>query len=126
MKIKRFKLKEGVTREYLIGLGARVGGSWIMSRSEDKNNTLFIHNGCYRKDSQLEISFDIGFGENLDTWNDTDCIIVLDDDFCQPYIPFYTHFHEDVTGFPALEFVIEKYNEYMSSLPFLEEKGKQE
>ena len=51
-----------------------------------------------------EISVIIAFPENLSEWNDFDYILVLDEDFCQPYGE-----------------VIETYNEFVSSLIFLEE-----
>lgn len=69
----------------------------------------------------FEFSIDIGFTDDINYWNDYDNVIVLDEDFLQPYIPFYTNFENDITDFPCLEKTIETYNKYMNSLDFLEE-----
>lgn len=69
-----------------------------------------------------EISVTIAFPQDLSEWNDFDYILVLDEDYGQPYGPFY-HFLEGKIEKPwdGLIDVIEAYNEFMSSLIFLEE-----
>ena len=69
-----------------------------------------------------EISVIIAFSEDLSRWNDFDYVLVLDEEFCQPYGPFY-HFMSGEIKEPwnGLKEVIEAYNEFMSSLIFLEE-----
>lgn len=115
MKIKRYKLKDGTTKQDLINFGARKGGIWI-----NKDSILFISK-CFSYKG-LEFDIDIAFTENLCDWNDFDNILVLDDDFCQPYTPFYgENYGKDIQGFEYLEAVIERYNNYLDSLPFLEE-----
>lgn len=123
MKIKRYKLKDGVTKEELISLGAKEGGSWI-----GKSIKLFIGKFCCFKDKKQRINFefsiDIGFKDNISDWNDFDNVIILDEDFLQPYTPFYgKNFGKEVKNFPVLEECIRLYNEYMDSLSFLEEVG---
>lgn len=49
----------------------------------------------------------------FDDFEDT---LVLDDDFCQPYTPFYgDNYKKDVKDFPFLEKVIDRYNQVMNS-----------
>lgn len=68
-----------------------------------------------------EIAVTVTFPADLYDWNDFDFVIVLDEDFGQPYTPFYHYMNGEINLFPFLEKVIRKYNEFMSSLPFLEE-----
>ena len=72
--------------------------------------TLLMFTGC-RKAELLGLE-----------WNDFDYILVLDEDYGQPYGPFY-HFMSGEIKEPwdGLKEVIEAYNEFMSSLIFLEE-----
>lgn len=69
----------------------------------------------------FNFSVDIGFTDDINNWNDCDNVIVLDEDFLQPYTPFYANFENDITNFPCLEKTVETYNDYMDSLDFLEE-----
>ena len=68
-----------------------------------------------------DISITIAFPEDFSKWNDFDYVLVLDEAFGQPYGPFYHYMGGKIELFPYLENVIEKYNEFMSSMPFLEE-----
>ncbi len=69
-----------------------------------------------------EITVNIVFPENLAEWNDFDYILVLDEDFGQPYTPFYNFLNWPEKGsFPYLGNIVKAYNEFMSSLPYLEE-----
>ena len=105
-KIKRFKLKEGrQTKEDLDRHGFRDGGKWIIKdakrffsktiRKEDKN---------YHQD--YEISFNIAFGEDLSTFNDFDNVLILDEEFGQPYTPFYDYLNGEIEDFPFLSCLI--------------------
>lgn len=117
MKIKRFKLKDNVTRDDLISLGFRSGGSWIKKDAE-----LFLSRCYYRKKTDFEYSIGIAFSSDIQDWNDFDNVLVLDEDFGQPYTPFYgDNYGKDITDFPVLEDVISNYNKFMSSLSILEE-----
>ena len=68
-----------------------------------------------------DISITIAFPEDFSKWNDIDYVLVLDEAFGQPYGPFYHYLNGKTVIFPYLEEVITKYNEFMSSMPFLEE-----
>ena len=117
MKIKRFKLKDNVTRDDLIALGFRNGGSWIKKDAE-----LFLSRCFEYKETEFEYSISIAFSSDINDWNDFDNVLVLDEDFCQPYIPFYgDNYGKDITDFPTLENIIFKYNEFMSGLGIFEE-----
>jgi hypothetical protein len=117
MKIKRFKLKDNITREDLIALGFRNGGSWIKKDAE-----LFLERCFEYKNTHFEFSVGIAFSSDINDWNDFDNVLVMDEDFGQPYTPFYgDNYGKDIHGFPTLENTILKYNEFMSGLGILEE-----
>lgn len=92
-----------------------------------KDAVAYIHKYIKIKLPKSTYFFDLDIGftskEYIDNenWNDFDNVIILDEEFDQPYTPFYHHFGEEVDEFPVLENLIEQYNEYMKSLPFLEE-----
>lgn len=121
MRIKRYSIRDGTTIEDIKAAGGRDGGTWI-----NKESKLFISKYCEYKPTQFEFSIGIAFKDNLADWNDFDNVLVLDEDFCQPYTPFYgENFGKDITNFPTLENCIEQYNQFMDSLPFLiEDKTK--
>ena len=117
MKIKRFKLADGVTKEELLALRFRRGGSWIMKDAE-----LFLSRTFYNQVTNFEYSIDIAFGSDINDWNDFDNVLVMDEDFGQPYGPFYgENYGKDISDFPELENVILTYNHYMSTLGIFEE-----
>lgn len=114
MKINRYKLKDGVTKDDLLKLGFRPGGTYI---KEDADIAWF-------RTLVDSISLNIAFPEDISKWNDFDYVIVLDDDFGQPYTPFYSHYEDDEDSecFDFLRKVITAYNKVMDSLGFLEKK----
>ena len=118
MKAKSYKLTYIPTTEQLIKLGARPGVTWINQYSE----WYISFRGAF-PDSSGDFSICIGFPnfeESLVEWDDFNYVLVLDDDFGQPYTPFYgKNYKKDVQDFPYLEFVIEKYNEFMDGFEFL-------
>ena len=117
MKIKRFKLREGVTKDELMALGFKPGGSWIKKDAE-----LFLGKCFYYKPTNFEYSIDIAFGSNIQDWDDFNNVLVLDDDFGQPYTSFYgKNYGKNVVGFPTLENVIENYNKFLGGLDIFEE-----
>ena len=121
MKAKSYKLKYVPTAEQLIKLGARPGGIWF-NRSPGWyiSITREFPNSC--GDFSIYIGFP-DFEKGLAEWDDFNYVLVLDDDFGQPYTPFYgENYKKDIQDFPCLEFVIEKYNEFMDSFDFLCEK----
>ena len=117
MKAKSYKLKYIPTTEQLIKLGAQPGGMWF-NRVE-----WYISFTGEFPDSCGNFSIYIGFPDfekGLAEWDDFNFVLVLDDDFGQPYAPFYgKNYKKDIQDFPCLEFVIEKYNEFMDSFDFL-------
>ena len=120
MKAKSYKLKYIPTTEQLIKLGARPGGTWINQYSDLYISITREFPGS-RGDFTIYIGFPV-FEEGLAKWDDFSFVLVLDDDFGQPYAPFYgKNYKKDVQNFPCLEFVIEKYNEFMDSFDFLYE-----
>lgn len=118
MKINRYSIKKGTTIDEIKAAGGRDGGSFIM-----KDTKFYIMKSFYYRASDFEFSVGVAFKKDVSDWNDYDNVLVIDEDFCQPYAPFYgENFGKDITDFPTLEYCIEKYNEVMDSLPFLEEK----
>ena len=113
--IKRYKLKNGVTHEFLLANGCKEGGAWI-----DGNAVFYIS-----KPLVNEISLNIGFPNDLGKWNDCYYVLVLDENFGQPYTPlFYNYAQTRIRGgkpFKLLSRVIAAYNKTMDSLPFFEE-----
>jgi len=127
-QIKRYKLKDGITKDDLIKAGCKEGNAiWIIKEGcvLYKTHYVEITSIIEGKKYKFDYDIDIAFTENFSDWNDFDNIIVLDEDFCQPYTPFYgENFGKEVTGFICLENLIKEYNRYMDSLPFLEEISK--
>ena len=68
-----------------------------------------------------EITLNIGFPEDLSKWNDFDYVLVLDEDFGQPYGPFYHYMGNKIPAFPELLEIVNAYNREMSKLDYLEE-----
>ena len=118
MKAKSYKLKYIPTKEQIIKLGARPGGTWI-----NQDSDLYISITRKFPGSCGYFSISIGFPDfekGLAEWDDFNFVLVLDDDFGQPYTPFYgKNYKKNIQNFPCLEFVIETYNEFMDSFDFL-------
>ena len=116
MKIKRFKIKPGV--DIFVHPCGRIQRIIYGPVKYVNENSVggFWESLCHG------ISVTIAFPQDLSEWDDFDYILVLDEDFGQPYVPFY-HFLEGKIEKPwdGLREVIEAYNEFMSSLTFLEE-----
>ena len=120
MKAKSYKLKYTPTEEQLIESGARSGGSWI-----DEESKMYISKSFILPEYDFEFSIDICFKADISDWNDFDNVLVLDEDFGQPYTPFYRdNYKKEISNFPCLEYCIEKYNEFMGSFDFLCEVTK--
>ena len=118
MRIKRFALKSGITMDDILkNKKVQDGGSYVQ---EDCKKILFLP-------LVESIELNIGFPEDLSEWNDYDYVLVLDEDFCQPYTPFYHYWDCSEKGedygyvFQFLNNVINRYNETMESMEFLEE-----
>ena len=112
MKIKRFKLKENVTEDDLIQLRFQQGGSFVNE------------NAKWLKFKTLDnfVSVNLTFPEYLQDWNDFVYVLLLDEDFGQPYSPFYNYFLVDAKeGPPALNNIVYQYNKFMEELGLFEE-----
>lgn len=113
LQINRYKLKDPNTAESeIMKYNIRNGGGFI-----SQDTTVFLFAPLYK-----EITLNIGFPRDLSVWNDLDHIIVLDEDFGQPYTPFYKYLNgEEVNNTsPFLQRVIIAYNETMNKYSFLE------
>lgn len=117
MKVKRYKIKDGTTKGKLIECGFKSGGSWVRDDAE-----LILTRFFENKKIRFEFSINIVFSSGIADWNDLGNVLVEDESFCQPYTPFYEMCRKTkVNPFPALEYIVNTYNDFMSSLPFLEE-----
>lgn len=116
MKIKRFKMKPDA--DISVFPWGRISGIIHGPVKYVNENSV-----CgFWENLHHDIVVIVAFPKDLSEWNDFDYILVLDDVFAQPYGPFY-HFLEGKIQEPwdGLKKVIEAYNEFMSSLIFLEE-----
>lgn len=135
-KIKRYKLKDSITKEQLLKMGCKESEnlSYICKGAVlGKTNCIDIHFtyphiGRNGKTKQIkatsEFDVDIAFTDNIQNWNDFDNIIVLDSDWCQPYYPFYNYLDGKIgikTSPMVLPLLVAEYNKYMDNLEFLEE-----
>lgn len=119
MKAKSYKLKYIPTEGQLIDARAKLGGIWI-----NKESVFYIAKFFRHPKYNFEFSINICFKEDISDWNDFDNVLVLDEEFGQPYTPFYDRYKKEVSSFPCLEYCIEKYNEFMDSFDFLCEVTK--
>ena len=65
------------------------------------------------------LSILVAFDRDMDDWNDYDNVSIRDE-YSFYYSPFFDYWDEEVEDNPDLQYVIEVYNDYMDSLPFLE------
>ena len=107
VKITRFRIKPGA----VMPDDAREGGSWI-----NPGATHFISKTFPFPDAGY-FSVNIAFCGGLEGWDDFDNVLVLDEDFGQPYTPFYNTEYKLCDPFPCLKYVIDTYNHYMKNLP---------
>lgn len=110
MKINRYRLKNDFKAWEHCPIPIRTGGSYICPGS------------VYYMGQELtgDIWLYICFPAKNEDWNDFDYVEVLDDAFCQPYIPFYNYLVNGGECFEFLKVVIMAYNAAMDSLDFLE------
>lgn len=101
-QIKRYELNKDVTVEKLKENGFKEGG--IMKELVSPKYHL---NKCLVDDIEMLIEIDTTLA-----FDDTENILVLDDDFCQAYGEFYNKEADD----PFLNKVITKYNQVMDEL----------
>jgi hypothetical protein len=112
MKAKSYKLKYVPTVQQLRDAGFRPGGAWIHAEAFMFAERCLAH----------ELSVSICFFPELGVWDDFHNILVLDEEFGQPYTPFYSeNYKKDIKNFPVLEYCIRQYNDFLGSFDFLEE-----
>lgn len=127
--INRYKLKDGITiQDIETEIKQRLredksfhgmfgkGGTWINDKTHV--DTHFISCQCGNQD----ISLNIGFPGDLSQWNDFEDVLILDEDFGQPYGPFYNVMDDKTKAFPFVLNIIGNYNKLMNSFSFLEKK----
>ena len=111
--INKYRIKEGTTIEDILkelkakNIQNAEGGSWVNKNAYHVLWKVLV--------SSIEV--DIALPKDLSEWDDFDYVLVMDDDFGQPYTPFYSE-----ESFPALLNIIGHYNKFMDSLDFLERK----
>ena len=120
VKINRYKLKDNIQEADLEKFPLKQGGRFIAA-----DVSVFLYNAIGK-----DISLNIGFPKDLSKWNDFDYITVIDDEFGQPFLPFYKYLDgTDANNVsPFLRRVIANYNKTMDSYEFLEklnEKSEQ-
>lgn len=112
IEIKRFELIPDADIHTLFRL--REGGSWIHSDSK-----YFVSRTYADKNSEISIS--VAFPDDLTNWNDFDYVLVLDEDFGQPYTPFYRRWNGESVDFSFLDTIVSEYNRFMCSIPIIKE-----
>ena len=121
MKINRYQIKESVTLETLLK---------YRFMKHNSPATYIYKDVIYTRNIPLydDIELYIGFPEDLSRWNDFDYVLVMDDQFGQPYTPFHNYLNGKCKEFPYLQKVIKEYNRVMDSFDFLQKseskKGK--
>lgn len=135
MKANTYRLKHGTTMQDILSLPGvskgsasyvREGADAYLNKSIYKTMRVTMHDddasSTWTEKREYEISIIISFdSSDLESWNDFDNVLVLDEDFCQPYTAFYgDNYKKDVSGFPFLEWVIGEYNALFDALPVFE------
>lgn len=111
-KAKSYKLKDDITSEHLLNIGFKEG-YWNYKDGE-----------CVSKSIQLMDSMELELFVKTNPMNfdDFENVIVMDSDFCQPYVPFYgDNYKKVIDGGNYLTEVIKRYNEEMDKLGVFEE-----
>ena len=118
--INRYKIKNGYTIDDVL--------KELKKRKiyVNEGNASYINeNARYSFSKPLDdddlIGVCVGFPEDISTWDDIGYVLVLDEDFGQPYMPFYN----GKEMFSFLKETIDSYNKFMDSLVFLERKDKE-
>lgn len=107
-KINTYKLKDGINKEDLDRLEFNEG-SWQRQYKDIE---------CMSKSIQLnkDVIMYITIKTNPFEFDDFEDTLVLDDRFCQPYIPFYgENYKKDANGKTYLGKIIQKYNKVMNN-----------
>lgn len=104
MKIKDYKLKKPVNISNLLEDGFNYSTDCkFLSKYIQLKGSIYLSIRAYLKDYSVEID-------------------ILDDDWCQYYIPFYEYKDNKIKSFKFLEQIIKAYHMEMDSLKSFEEK----
>ena len=123
MKIKKYKLNENVSIETLKKNGFKEGGFM-----NEVPSPKYKYNKYLVDDIELCIEISVNEDKSL-SFDDFNNVLVLDDEFCQPYTDFYNTQNPDSIVSGYLNRVISKYNEEMDELVkkgILQEQYKKE
>ena len=135
MKANTYRLKPGTAMQDILSIPgvSKSSASYVrecsdayLDKSIYKTMRVTMHDddasSTWTEKREYEISIIIAFdSSDLESWNDFDNVLVLDEDFCQPYTPFYgDNYKKEVSDFPFLEWVISEYNALFDSLPVFE------
>ena len=104
-KKKTFELSDDLSIDKLAAAGFRSGG-WIKKVKAPK---FFISRNLI---GDIEIELEISYKNEVFKFDEYNNIYVIDDNFCQPYLPFYNAKY----GFPFLNDVIVNNNLFMDEL----------
>jgi len=113
--VNKYKLKDGVTAEDII---REVKAKKMTVGQYGRYIHPDVKFSAY-KEIVENISVCIGFPEDLSKWDDFNYVLVMDEDFGQPYTPFY-NVEEENKRFAFVMNVVGHYNKLMDSLSFLE------
>lgn len=108
LPIKKYVLNETVTEEVLKSCGFKYKNDGSVLGI---NTPLYYFFKYLIDDIELHIEISINQDKTL-SFDDFDNVLLLDDDFCQPYHPFY----KEEVDTPFINEVIQKYNEAMDEL----------
>lgn len=109
-EVKRYKLAD-ISKEELVEKLKKLDfkkGSW-QNKYKDKN----VMSKCFPLCKSIEVHITIDIDKL--NFNDSDDVLVLDDDFCQAYTPFY-NYEKLNTSFAFLFNVVKAYNRVMDIL----------
>ncbi len=110
MRIKRYQYINGAP----LPKNMHLDGGWIKGGAMG-----YIGKTFYNKLTDDEFTIAVAFDRDMDEWNDFDNVLITNS-WGDQYAPFFDRWDEEVDDDVALEYVIDCYNEYMDSLPFLE------
>lgn len=114
--INDYKIKDGITMEDI--------KAEILEKHLPWNGaSTYIHKDAVHSTFRVltqDISVNIAFPQDLSTWDSYEHVLVMDENFGQPYYPFYTADENESKRFPFVLNIIGLYNKFMDSLSFLE------
>lgn len=119
-RIARFRLKPNITAQDLLDAGGKMSDFAISDETRSEDLKICFSSRFKEKDW---LSINLHFvASDVQSWSDYHNVIVLDENFCQPYTPFYGWLEKPNHNYSAVAGeVISLYNNYLRSLSFLEE-----